>query len=443
MSSDCANSNGIAHYCQAAQEYRERGLAVVPVAGKRPLVAWAEFQDRLPTQQEIEKMFDTDNTTGIGIVTGQASQLAVVDVDDPAVFAAGGQELPQTPTVTTARGSHYWLRLSEPLTTQHCPAAGFDLLAQGGLVIAPFSEHPSGAIYRWQPGAALDELELAELPSWAYELGNKPVDQGLDLTGSEAALTGAFWQQPEQIVSCPRPCVERLKDSFVPIGSRNRAAFIIAGDWKRRLAGQFQGAELYWAVWQKVADFYRPAASPGEAWAAELKATVQSAISSPAKPLRCRQPQLQRFCVGKRRCPYVKALQQSGEAASDLDPPSGLSEAERRLWEAVGKLEGKYGRKPGDWIVTSQAEIGSLLGVSRPRAHYLLHKAITAQDKANCFDGCPTTQTAICVTPPKGADCHMYNPPVMAATGEGLQELIASGAVNVSSARGTAIRRTP
>ena len=428
MSSDWLNCNRIDSHCQAAQAYRDQGLAVVPVAGKRPVVSWQTFQERLPTKQEVEDMFSSGNVTGVGIVTGSASMLAVIDVDDPVVFAAGERELPQTPTVITARGQHYWCRLSEPLTIQHCPENGFDLLAQGGLVIAPYSQHPSGAVYQWQPGASLDDLELAELPGWAYDLGRQPVDQGLELTGSEAALTGAFWEQPEKIVRCVRPCIERLKDSFVPVGSRNRSAFIIASDWKRRLAGQYQGQALYRAVWARVADFYLLAATPGEAWTEEIRDTVLSAINSPAKPLRCRQPQLQRFCVGKAKCPYVQALQQTREAVPQLDPPPELSDSERRLWEAVGKLEHKYGRRPGEWIVTSQAELGHLLGVSQPRANLLLQKA-TAQDSANCSQGT------------NDANCNMYNGGVIAATGQAFEELIEVGEVSVASASGTAIKR--
>ena len=97
----------------AALEYLARGWSVIPIepCGKRPLVAWLEFQDRLPSPAEVGRWFDRWPEANIGIVTGIVSGLVVLDVD---ARHGGAQSLvglesehgplPRTVTVATGGG---------------------------------------------------------------------------------------------------------------------------------------------------------------------------------------------------------------------------------------------------------------------------------------------------------------------------------------------------
>ena len=68
---------------EAALGYLRRGWSAIPIEprGKRPLVAWLEFQDRAATPAEVEEWFARWPEANVGIVTGHVSGLVVLDVD--------------------------------------------------------------------------------------------------------------------------------------------------------------------------------------------------------------------------------------------------------------------------------------------------------------------------------------------------------------------------
>ena len=165
----------------AALEYLARGWSVIPVEprGKRPLVAWLEFQDRQPTAAEVAGWFGRWPEANLGIVTGVVSGLAVLDVD----AGHGGAQslvglenahgpLPRTITVATGGGGRH-LYFSHPGGVVHNKvglAPGIDLRGDGGCVVAPPSLHPSGRRYAWAPGCAPGQERLASLPPWLRPL---------------------------------------------------------------------------------------------------------------------------------------------------------------------------------------------------------------------------------------------------------------------------------
>ena len=158
----------------AALEYRERGLALLPLqpGQKRPHVdvlkevhgtpKWGGLRRRPASKPEIHAWFDADPATGLGILTGDASGgLVVADLDgEPA-----GIRHPATPTVKTGRGRHLYLRSASPVRCR--PMSFGDLKGEGGYVVAPPSRHPSGTAYAWEVGldAELADLESVELPA--------------------------------------------------------------------------------------------------------------------------------------------------------------------------------------------------------------------------------------------------------------------------------------
>jgi hypothetical protein len=98
----------------------------------------------------------------IGVATGSASGLLVIDLDSLQGLAAfkrlhvahGGEPLPPVPVVVTGRGWHIYLSIppgSEriPCSTGKESEQGVDVRADGGYVVAPPSIHPSGRVYRW------------------------------------------------------------------------------------------------------------------------------------------------------------------------------------------------------------------------------------------------------------------------------------------------------
>lgn len=169
----------------AALAYRARDWSVIPVEarGKRPLVAWREFQQRLATRGEIDAWFERWPHANIGIVTGRVSGIVVVDVDP----RHGGLEsvarwervqgpLPPTVQAATGGGGHhlYFAHPGTVLSNRVAVRPGVDLRGDGGCVVAPPSVHPNGRRYAWTPGHAPDDLPLAPLPPWFGAVARVP-----------------------------------------------------------------------------------------------------------------------------------------------------------------------------------------------------------------------------------------------------------------------------
>ena len=180
MSGECVGP--LSDTAAIACGYLDRGWSVVPVKrrDKTPLVAWRDYQNRLPARREVESWFDRWPDANIGIVTGQISNLVVLDIDP----RHGGDEslerlalrfgrLPPTLTSETGGGGRhlYFAAPAEPaaLPSRVAVAPGIDVRAEGGMVVAPPSVHPSGRRYRWVScGNAC--RDAAPLPRWLVAL---------------------------------------------------------------------------------------------------------------------------------------------------------------------------------------------------------------------------------------------------------------------------------
>lgn len=152
------------------------GLSVIPVPrpggthdGKRPIIAWKQYQQRRPTEQEIRRWFAGPSNNAI--VTGAVSGVVVVDVDSPEAVPWVKAHLVRTPwIVKTARGWHCYYRHPGVAIGNRAHLAGMklDVRGDGGYVIGPGSIHASGHIYRrtgdwWAPMKDLPVLNVALL----------------------------------------------------------------------------------------------------------------------------------------------------------------------------------------------------------------------------------------------------------------------------------------
>ncbi|BCL86236.1 bifunctional DNA primase/polymerase [Ralstonia pseudosolanacearum] len=130
---------------------------------------------------KIDHWFGHGCNANVGIATGQASGLFVLDIDP----CHGGDdsferlceehgELPPTPTgCTGGDGTHYYFRLPDETRIANSAGklgSGLDVRGDGGYVVAPPSTHASSKRYRWAPGRAPNEVPLAHPPEWLVKL---------------------------------------------------------------------------------------------------------------------------------------------------------------------------------------------------------------------------------------------------------------------------------
>jgi hypothetical protein len=115
----------------------------------------------------------------LGVATGTASRLVVLDVDPrhdgPAHLAqleGRYRRLPATvEAVSGGGGRHlYFAHAGDPIPTAAGLLGGLDVRGDGGYIVAPPSRHASGGRYRWRPSYGPSERAPAALPAWLAHL---------------------------------------------------------------------------------------------------------------------------------------------------------------------------------------------------------------------------------------------------------------------------------
>lgn len=154
-------------FLKEALRYADMGLSVIPIIPglKKPLVKWQQYQKTRATKEQITEWWTKTPNANIGIVTGDVSDVFVVDIDT----AEGQENLLQygfesidCPTVTTPRdGQHlYFKNPAQKITIGAGIIPGTDFRGNGGFVVAPPSVNGNGKGYVWQKAFARDALAV-------------------------------------------------------------------------------------------------------------------------------------------------------------------------------------------------------------------------------------------------------------------------------------------
>ena len=154
---------------RAIDIYCEREWYLHPLNGKIPLLK--DWQNKASIDPiVVKKWFKQWPKANLGIVTGERSNLLVLDIDgEEGKNSIIGLELPETLNVVTARGNHYYFTLPETLkfvsTTRAGLLSGVDTRGRGGFIVAPPSIHPSGHEYHWIHSDSV----VANAPEWLVQ----------------------------------------------------------------------------------------------------------------------------------------------------------------------------------------------------------------------------------------------------------------------------------
>jgi len=210
-----ANQSMISAATAAAASYLARGWSVLPVRArdKRPLLRWETLQTKRPTESDLAMWFQQWPDANIGVVTGEISNLVVVDIDP----MHGGEDslkrleqrfgaLPPTIEARTGGGGRhlYFAHPAMLVRNRAGLAQGIDVRGDGGYVVAPPSIHPSGGRYEWLPGRSPQDMSPAPLPRWL-----------IGVAGVRIGRTLADWR--------------RLVREGVPQGQRNSTIASLTG----------------------------------------------------------------------------------------------------------------------------------------------------------------------------------------------------------------------
>jgi putative DNA primase/helicase len=161
-----------------ALAYAGRGWPIFPCVarGKRPLTSHG-LKDASMDPVVLHEWWKRWPAANIGLVTGIASGLVVLDVDPrhggDASLAQLEQvhgTLPDTPEVLTGGGGRH-LFFKHPGRIVRNDAGkklgpGLDIRGDGGYVVAAGSFHPTGRVYEWVNEHHPKDIGLADLPVW-------------------------------------------------------------------------------------------------------------------------------------------------------------------------------------------------------------------------------------------------------------------------------------
>lgn len=218
----------------AACSFAEDGWPVFPVrlnddATKKPLTAWrkgTESQRASVDPDRVQAWWKEFPRAGIGVETGSASGLFVLDVDGEAGAAslaaliAEHGPLPETLIAVTPRGGkHYLFSFPGGKTSAGQLGTGLDTRGDGGMFVVPPSARPDGKAYVWVDAAA----QPAPAPAWL-----------LALCGASRPEAGASPDGARQVHAPPAEYVAAAFEDDLsslrsaPAGTRNAALNVAA-----------------------------------------------------------------------------------------------------------------------------------------------------------------------------------------------------------------------
>lgn len=301
-------------------------LCKIPERG----VSWKEYQTSHANPFEIAEWDDTHDN--VAIATGSISGFVVLDLDNDAALARliDIRHLPETVTVKTPRGYHFYFRYPDaPVGNKaglHKLDAelpeGLDFRGDGGFIVGhgsyyvPTDEESAKGKqegpYRFVAGSSPDDVELAELPEWLFDLvKEKPfvpiVGETRDIPDAYAAK--ALDGEVQKVLTAPR-------------GTRNdtlnQAAFALG---QLVASGALDRATV-------EADLYNAGRSVGQGHD-EARSTIRSGLNQGMRSPRQlpeREPEVQHAAraaekpAGEARPPFGASAFRASQVA-DIDVP--------------------------------------------------------------------------------------------------------------------------
>lgn len=125
-----------------AFEYYNLGLCIIPCDGKKALVPWKKYQSKKPSKSTIYRWSNEYPCANIGIITGEISNLTIVDCDskDLTIESLKSQFGDSPVVVSTPRGGfHLYYSFNGESCKTNYENQKIDIRSTGGYVIAPYS----------------------------------------------------------------------------------------------------------------------------------------------------------------------------------------------------------------------------------------------------------------------------------------------------------------
>lgn len=146
----------------------------MPLNGKRPIESWEYYQSHLPSERQLQLWWSLNRDANIGVITGQISNLVVIDFDKyakliyPQAYLLIKRHTNQFITSRTGNGFHCLIRTDEANEIRNTKVARknglvmIETRGEGGYIVAPPSIHPSGRKYEFTNGKRIGDLKVVK-----------------------------------------------------------------------------------------------------------------------------------------------------------------------------------------------------------------------------------------------------------------------------------------
>jgi putative DNA primase/helicase len=267
---------------EIALDYAATGWPVFPCnpKDKTPMVATG-FKAASSDEEQVRSWWASNPNAMIGVPTGEASDVFVLDIDVGSSPDRDGFEslrlleeehgpLPSTAIAETpSGGTHYFFKNPGGIKNAVNIRPGIDVRGNGGYVIAPGSVRIDGAAYAWD----IPRDQLADAPAWLVSLIRDRKKADKTATAAKPRVNpkyteGAIAHEISKLVATTANRNDALNKAAFAVGQ-----FVGAGIYSRELAEArlFAAAEANGYVAKDGADAAR----------ATLKSGLDSGILEP------------------------------------------------------------------------------------------------------------------------------------------------------------------
>lgn len=211
---------------------------------KKPAVKWTQYCDEAPTSEELLAWDASD--CNVGIACGPSNILVLDGDSDDALAYIASLNLPDTPTVKTARGKHFYFGMPDTPVGNAVKVGGrkMDLRGHGGYVVAPPSIHETGAVYEWEIHPST--VPFADFPMELLDLKKDRTPKPRATASSVAAANlGSIAEEGPQRYVDEELHIACAELTVTESGSRNDTLFKVAV----RMARHVAGAGVDWACY--------------------------------------------------------------------------------------------------------------------------------------------------------------------------------------------------
>ncbi|HEA64721.1 MAG TPA: hypothetical protein ENI02_01080 [Candidatus Aminicenantes bacterium] len=226
---------------EACIGYLSIGWSIFPAKQREkiPLVSWERYQEAPPSNETVKKWAKKWPKANIGLATGRASGIIVVDIDSPEgeeYYIHNFGKIPSTIAQKTPNGRHLFFKHPGFIcsnSTTLIKDVDIHIRGDGGYVIVPPSIHPEGGRYKW----VID-----------------PVEYGLDdLLDCPKNLLALIRDSPNEGGRISKNYEHWVQDALegVSKGRRNDMCAKLAGYFLRALKGDVSATEKILLDWNE------------------------------------------------------------------------------------------------------------------------------------------------------------------------------------------------